>query len=202
MSVSRRKIIKENQEYYFRTYANTVTRTHWGMSLIIVFLLLVAAMVDVLLFLRLSYIRQATHQFLEIDASEWAEHQLLNIRITLVAIFALVLSIAALGLWHYWKRVKSYNLYKQKRRYIWIVVSVATGEIMAACVITFFVSQSFLTAVAEFPTLVVTFLPMLSGARLLIPWEVTPLSKDDVELGTALLSKLFDWFSMLYLDKE
>lgn len=202
MPVSRRKIIKENQEYYFRTYANTVTRAHWGMSLIIVVLLLVAAMVDVLMFLRLSYIRQATHQFLEIDVSEWAEHQLLNIGITLAAIFALVVTIAALGLWHYWKGVKSYNLYKQKRRYIRIVVSVAAAEILAACVITFFISQSFLTAVAEFPTLVVTFLPMLSGARLLIPWEVTPLPKEDVELGIALLSKLFDWFSTLYLDKE
>lgn len=202
MPVSRRKIIKENQEYYFRTYANTVTRAHWWMSLIIVFLLLVAAMMDVLVFLRLSYIRQAAHQFLEIDVSEWADHQLLNIRITLVIIFALVVAITALGLWHYWKGVKSYNLYKQKRRYIWIVVSVATAEIVVACVITYFISLSFLTALAEFPTLVVTFLPMLSGARLLIPWEVTPLPKDDVKLVTALLNKLFDWFSRLYLDKE
>lgn len=202
MAVSRRKIIKENQEYYFRTYANTVTRAHWGMSVIIVVLLLVAAMVDVLMFLRLSYIRQATHQFLEIDVSEWAEHQLLNIGITLATIFALVVAIAALGLWHYWKGVKSYNLYKQKRRYIWIVVSVATAEIVAACAITSFISPSLWAAVAEFLTLIVAFLPMLSGARLLIPWEVTPLSKDDVELGTALLSKLFDWLSMLYLDKE
>ena len=202
MPVSRRKIIKENQEYYFRTYANTVTRAHWGMSVIIVVLLLVAAMVDVIMFLRLSYIRQATHKFLEIDVSEWVEHQLLNIGITLAAIFALVVAIAVLGLWHYWKGVKSYNLYKQRRRYIWIVVSVAAAEIVAACAIPSIISPSFWAAVAELSTLVVAFLPMLSGARLLIPWEVTPLPKNDVQLGTALLSILFDWFSVRYLDKE
>lgn len=202
MAISRRKIIKANQEYYFQTYAKAVTRVHWGMSLIIIFLLLVMVMVDVLAFLRVSFIRQSAQQFLEIDVAEWADRQLLAVRIILILIFVGIASVAALWLWYYWKKVKSYDLYKQKKRYIWIVAGVAIAEIAAASAITGFMSQSGWTVVVEILTLVVAFLPMLSGARLLIPWEVTPLPKKDVEFGVKVLNVVFDWFSTYYLDKE
>lgn len=202
MAVSKNQIIKANHEYYFDTYAKSVTRAHWWISLTIVILVMSLIVVNVRAFLRLSYIRQAAQQPRDIDVAEWVDNQFVDIQNWLIFAFVLLALVMLSVLLYFWKTVKSYELYKYKKRYIGVVLGITTIGIAVACIITGVMASSGKAAVFEFGILVVSLCPMWSGGRLFIPREITPLPKEDITWVIKLINLFLDGFSRLYLDEK
>lgn len=202
MRASKNNIIKANQDFYFTTYAKKVARSYKWIAISIAVLLAVMTAADMFVFLWLSYIRQAAGQQLEVDVSEQVKRQLSDAWAVVGGIFVVMLLAVILLEWNYWKRIKSYELYKKKKKYFLLVLTLAAVEITAVCIITGVMSRGMPYIGAEAASLLLVFLPLLSGARLLIPWEITPLNEDGTKLFITFLNWVLDRLSTVFIDKK
>lgn len=185
MRVSEREIRESNWTYYFKTYAQHRTRRHFWLALMCVILVCLATGVVEYLCSCHIFLSQAGREMIDVEVADWVRAELLNGLIVHAIYISTGVCMLALLIWLFrcWKYIKSYELYKKKRRLILIPVVIVLVNVAVVVVGLIFLS---LQQVLEFEIIVetlvslcISFLPLLNAARLLIPWEVTPLEDDD-----------------------
>lgn len=185
MRVSEREIRESNRTYYFKTYAQHRTRRHfWLAPMCVILICLTAGTVEYLCSWHI-FLRQAGREMVDMEVVDWVRAELLNGLIFHVICISTGVCMAVLLIWLFycWKYIKSYELYKWKRRLILIpVVIVLANFAVVVAGLIFLSRQQMLESgiiVSTLASLCTSFWPLLKAARLLIPWEVTPLENDD-----------------------
>ena len=185
MKVSEWEIRESNRTYYFKTYARPRTRRHiWWAPMCVILISLASGAVEYLYFWHI-FLRQAGREMVDMEVADWVRAEFLNGLIFQVICISTVVCMVALLIWLFycWKYIKSYELYKLRRPLILIpMVVVLANFAVVVFGLAFLSRQQTLEAgiiVRTLVSLYVSFRPLLKAARLLIPWEVTPLEDDN-----------------------
>lgn len=185
MKVSEREIRESNRTYYFKTYAQPRTRRHfWWASVGVILMCLAAGAVEYLCSWHI-FLRQAGREMVDMEVADWVRAEFLNGLVLHVICISTGVCMAALLIWLFycWKYIKSYELYKWKKRLARIPVAIVLANFAVVIVGLVFLSRQqtleFGIIVSTLVSLCASFWPLLKAARLLIPWEVTPLEDDD-----------------------
>jgi len=198
MRKSREEIRRANKKYYFDDYAKTISRRYLKPSFFFIFVLSALAIGLEIGFERIWYYKEASRIMLTEEVSVWVEQQIKR-NIFNPAIITIVLIAAALIIWliPFWKKVKSYEIYKKKR----LIASVCAGLVAAEIVIVVgnAVSRGTWNAFWEGVLLVLIFLPLLAGSRLFVPWEIVPLAKTEDEDDRQKLESF--WIALDFIAK-
>lgn len=202
MRVSGQEIRESNRTYYFKTYAQHRTRRHRWLALLgVIGMCLAAGAVEYLCSWHI-FLRQAGREMVDMEVVDWVWAELRSSLIFYVICISTAVSMAALVIWlfYYWKYIKSYELYKKKRKLILtpVVIVLANFAVVTAGLI-FLRWQQMLESGIIVSTLIslgASFWPLLKATRLLIPWEVTPLGNDNAPFAFfwTFCDTLAKWF--------
>ncbi len=185
MKLSEREIRESNTTYYFETYVRSRTRRHFWLAPLCVVLICLTAWAIECLYSRHIFLRQAGRKLLDMEVVDWVRAELLNSLIFQIICISAVVCAVLLLFWLFccWSYIKSYELYKWKRPLILVPVIIVLANFVAVAVGLFLLSQQQTLElgiiISTCLSLFVSFLPLLQAARLLIPWEVTPLGDND-----------------------
>lgn len=202
MKVSEREIRESNRTYYFKTYARSRTRRHiWWVPIYVILMCLATGAVEYLCSWHI-FLKQAGKEMVDIEVADWVRVEFLNGLIFHVICISTGVCMAVLLIWLFycWKYIKSYELYKRKRPLVLIpVVIVLTNFAVVAVGLVLLSRQQTLELgiiVRTIFSLCASFWPLITAARLLIPWEVTPLENDDGSFGSfwTFCDVLAKWF--------